>query len=59
MPISACIAKTHIMSKWEKGAHGGTYGGNPVACAAAKATLDVVANHLVHIEPLSEFCSSY
>jgi 4-aminobutyrate aminotransferase-like enzyme len=30
------------MARWPKGAHGGTYGGNPIGCAAALATLDVL-----------------
>jgi 4-aminobutyrate aminotransferase len=30
------------MQKWSRGAHGNTYGGNPVCCAAALATLDLV-----------------
>ena len=32
--------------KWEIGAHGSTYGGNPVACAAALATIDLIENEL-------------
>jgi 4-aminobutyrate aminotransferase len=31
------------MQKWSRGAHGNTYGGNPLCCAAALATLDLVA----------------
>jgi 4-aminobutyrate aminotransferase len=30
------------MEKWKRGAHGNTYGGNPITCAAALATLDLV-----------------
>ncbi len=41
MPISAMIAKDEVMS-WPPGAHGSTYGGNPVAGAAALATLNVI-----------------
>ncbi len=41
MPIGAIIAREAIMS-WEPGAHGSTFGGNPVCCAAALATLDVI-----------------
>lgn len=41
MPVSALIAKDEVMS-WPPGAHGSTYGGNPVATAAAQATLDVI-----------------
>jgi 4-aminobutyrate aminotransferase len=35
------IARDDRMT-WTAGAHGSTYGGNPVACAAALATLDVI-----------------
>jgi 4-aminobutyrate aminotransferase len=41
MPLSAMIAREEIMS-WPPGAHGSTFGGNPVCCAAAHATLDIV-----------------
>ena len=30
------------MSRWPVGSHGGTYGGNPIGCAAALATIDVL-----------------
>ena len=42
LPIGAVIAKRKIMEHWKRGAHGNTYGGNPVTCAAAIATLDLV-----------------
>jgi 4-aminobutyrate aminotransferase len=41
-PMSALGAKREIMDRWPKGAHGGTYGGNPIGCAAALATIDVL-----------------
>jgi len=41
MPLGAVIAKEHIMC-WPYGAHGNTYGGNPLACVAALATIDLV-----------------
>lgn len=41
MPISAMIAREETMN-WPTGAHGSTFGGNPVCCAAALATLDVI-----------------
>jgi 4-aminobutyrate aminotransferase len=41
MPIGAFIAKESVM-KWSPGAHGSTFGGNPVSCAAALVTLDLV-----------------
>ncbi|MDP3185702.1 MAG: aminotransferase class III-fold pyridoxal phosphate-dependent enzyme, partial [Anaerolineales bacterium] len=43
MPLGACIARDSVMD-WERGAHGNTYGGNPLACAAALATLDLIEN---------------
>ena len=42
MPLSAVAAKREIMAEWPPGAHGTTFGGNPVACAAAIATLEVI-----------------
>jgi 4-aminobutyrate aminotransferase len=41
MPIGAVIAKEHWM-RWAPGSHGSTFGGNPVAAAAAIATLEVI-----------------
>jgi len=41
MPLGAIIARADVM-KWQPGAHGSTFGGNPVCCAAALATLDLV-----------------
>jgi 4-aminobutyrate aminotransferase len=47
-PLSAIAAPTALMRKAWPGSQGGTYGGNPVACAAALATLDVIRDeHLV------------
>jgi len=42
MPIGMMVAKRSIMQKWTRGAHGNTFGGNPLCCAAALATLDLV-----------------
>jgi 4-aminobutyrate aminotransferase len=42
MPIGVVVAKRSIMQHWARGAHGNTYGGNPLCCAAALATLDLV-----------------
>lgn len=39
-PLSAVIGKKELMEQWPAGSHGGTFGGNPVACAAANAVLD-------------------
>jgi 4-aminobutyrate aminotransferase len=45
MPLAAIIARDEIM-QWKAGKHGSTFGGNPVACAAANATLDLVESEL-------------
>lgn len=42
LPIGAVMAKKKLMEKWQRGAHGNTYGGNPLCCAAALATLDLI-----------------
>ncbi len=44
MPIGLVVAKKTIMQQWKRGAHGNTYGGNPLCCAAALATLELVEN---------------
>ncbi len=41
LPLSAVVAGSPLMDKWEPAAHGSTFGGNPVACAAGIATLEV------------------
>jgi 4-aminobutyrate aminotransferase len=41
VPLGACLARQSVMD-WERGAHGNTFGGNPIACAAALATLDLI-----------------
>ena len=42
LPIGLVIARHALMEKWKRGAHGNTFGGNPLCCAAALATLDLV-----------------
>jgi 4-aminobutyrate aminotransferase len=42
LPISGVVASQEIMSKWIPGSHGGTYGGNAVASAAAVATIQAI-----------------
>jgi len=41
-PIGACLARGPAADVLQPGSHGSTFGGNPVACAAAMATLDVI-----------------
>lgn len=43
VPLGAMVARKSVMT-WPKGSHGNTYGGNPLACAAALATLDLIEN---------------
>ncbi len=48
LPLSGLAASAELMAKWTPGSHGGTYGGNAVACASAVATLEVMHDeHLV------------
>ena len=42
MPLSGIAASRELMDKWTPGSHGGTYGGNAVACAAAVATIQTL-----------------
>jgi 4-aminobutyrate aminotransferase len=42
MPLSGILASRALLDRLAPGTHGGTYGGNAVACAAALATLDVI-----------------
>ncbi len=46
-PLSAVIAKKEIMEKWPSGAHGGTFGGNPVSCAAGLASIKVLESGVI------------
>src|SRR5512142_284812 len=39
LPLSGVFSRLDLMKKWEVGSHGGTYGGNAVACAAGVATI--------------------
>ena len=47
MPLGAIIARASVMD-WPQGAHGNTFGGNPVACSAALATLDLIEESYMH-----------
>ncbi len=42
MPIGTVTARKSIMEQWPRGAHGNTYGGNPICCAAALTTIELV-----------------
>lgn len=43
VPLGVMFARESIMT-WSKGAHGNTYGGNPIACVAALATIELIEN---------------
>ena len=47
MPLGAMIARADLLERWSAGAHGSTYGGNPVACAAALATIQLLEDGLI------------
>lgn len=46
MPLGAIIAKSEVMN-WPPGAHASTFGGNPVSCAAALETIDLLEEELI------------
>lgn len=42
LPLSATVASKELMDQWPLGSHGTTFGGNPIACSAALASLEVI-----------------
>lgn len=68
-PIGALCAKDHVASAFEPGEHGSTFGGNPLACAAGLAVMDIMLNENLSlnsekmgnylIEKLSVFAKKY
>lgn len=55
IPLGAMIAKKEIMT-WPAGAHGNTYGGNPIASAAALATIDLIEDqYLQNAREMGEY----
>jgi 4-aminobutyrate aminotransferase len=44
LPLSAIVSSRDLQERWGRGAHGSTYGGNPVACAAGLAVLATIAD---------------
>jgi 4-aminobutyrate aminotransferase len=56
LPIGLVVAKKTLMEKWQRGAHGNTYGGNPLCCAAALATLDLIeTQYLANAAQVGEY----
>lgn len=54
LPLSAYGSSRDVIDGWPVGAHGTTYGGNPVATAAAVAVMDTMGDLLPHARELSE-----
>lgn len=56
MPIGAVIARKSLMERWASGAHGNTYGGNPLCCAAALATIELVeSNYMANAAAMGNY----
>ncbi|HEX8939061.1 MAG TPA: aminotransferase class III-fold pyridoxal phosphate-dependent enzyme [Candidatus Limnocylindrales bacterium] len=47
MPLGAMVARADLMARWGAGHHGSTYGGNPLACAAALETISLLEGGLI------------
>jgi 4-aminobutyrate aminotransferase-like enzyme len=58
LPLGACISTPELMAKFSTGAHGGTYGGNPICCQAALATIEVLDQCLHDISRKSHMAFS-
>ena len=54
LPLSAVGASSELMSRWQAGSHGTTFGGNPVSAAAAAATVEAMGTVLPDVPALSE-----
>ena len=57
MPLGACLARGEAATILQPGTHGSTFGGNPIACAAANATLDTIVNEKLcdHAQALGQY----
>jgi len=53
LPLSGVISSLDLMKRWEPGSHGGTYGGNAVACAAAAETIRIIRDEELLANTLS------
>ncbi len=57
LPLGAVLAKSELMDQWPPGAQGTTFGGNPVACRAGLASLDIIQQQelMPHAAEIGEF----
>lgn len=57
LPIGAIVTNREVMGKWIPGAHASTFGGNPLSCAVAGATLDIIEGEglLEHAAKLGDY----
>ncbi len=53
LPLSAFGAPAELLAKWPRGSHGTTFGGNPISCAAAAATIEALADVIPQVPKLS------
>jgi 4-aminobutyrate aminotransferase len=54
LPLSAFGASKELMDAWPPGSHGTTFGGNPIACAAAAATIEALEDVIPQVPKLSD-----
>ncbi len=47
VPMGAMAARRSVGERWKAGAHGNTYGGNPIACVSALKTLELIENGMM------------
>src|SRR6185295_14736776 len=58
LPLGAMVAKESVMD-WKEGAHGSTFGGNPVSCRAALASIDLIEReYMQNTRVVGEFIRS-
>lgn len=54
IPLSAVGASKALLDSWPPGSHGTTYGGNPIACAAAAATIEALSDVVPQVPKVSD-----
>lgn len=54
LPLSAVGASYELLEKWVPGSHGSTFGGNPISCAAAAATIEALSDVVPQVPKLGD-----